>query len=426
MGIRFYNARILSFEENGKIIEGELWTEKDRISYIGEAVQEAQGDFTREIDLKGNLLLPGFKDAHTHSAMTFLRSYADDLPLLEWLEKQVFPMEGKLTAEDIYLFSKLAVLEYLSSGITACFDMYFHPEEMAKLAVDTGFRVVLLSGLSNFNSSLQELEECYRKYNHFHPLVSYQLGFHAEYTTSKPLLEGIAKLARDFQAPVFTHNSETKGEVEGCLSRYGMTPTALMDSLGMLQYGGGGYHCVEMTDGDLDIFQKRGMTVITNPASNMKLASGVPRTADILARGIPMAIGTDGPASNNCLDMFREMFLVTGLSKLREKDAAAVPAEEVLRMACVNGARCMGLSNCDSLSVGKQADLVVLDLHRPNMQPLNGIVKNIVYSGSKENVALTMVNGRILYEKGEFFIGEDPEELYRKVNRRLAELKQSS
>ena len=396
MGIRFYNARILSFEENGKIIEGELWTEKDRISYIGEAVQEAQGDFTREIDLKGNLLLPGFKDAHTHSAMTFLRSYADDLPLLEWLEKQVFPMEGKLTAEDIYLFSKLAVLEYLSSGITACFDMYFHPEEMAKLAVDTGFRVVLLSGLSNFNSSLQELEECYRKYNHFHPLVSYQLGFHAEYTTSKPLLEGIAKLAREFQAPVFTHNSETKGEVEGCLSRYGMTPTALMDSLGMLQYGGGGYHCVEMTDGDLDIFQKRGMTVITNPASNMKLASGVPRTADILARGIPMAIGTDGPASNNCLDMFREMFLVTGLS------------------------------NCDSLTVGKQADLVVLDLHRPNMQPLNGIVKNIVYSGSKENVALTMVNGRILYEKGEFFIGEDPEELYRKVNRRLTELKQSS
>ena len=111
MGIRFYNARILSFEENGKIIEGELWTEKDRISYIGEAVQDAQGDFTREIDLKGNLLLPGFKDAHTHSAMTFLRSYADDLPLLEWLEKQVFPMEGKLTAEDIYLFSKLAVLE---------------------------------------------------------------------------------------------------------------------------------------------------------------------------------------------------------------------------------------------------------------------------------------------------------------------------
>ena len=139
-----------------------------------------------------------------------------------------------------------------------------------------------------------------------------------------------------------------------------------------------------------------------------------------------MAIGTDGPASNNCLDMFREMFLVTGLSKLREKDAAAVPAEEVLRMACVNGARCMGLSNCDSLSVGKQADLVVLDLHRPNMQPLNGIVKNIVYSGSKENVALTMVNGRILYEKGEFFIGEDPEELYQKVNRRLTELKQSS
>ena len=423
MGIRFYNARILTMQDNMEIIEGELWTEKERISYIGPQRKDIQASFEREIDLKGNLILPGFKDAHTHSAMTFLRSYADDLPLWDWLSKQVFPMEAKLRGEDIYSFSKLAILEYLSSGITACFDMYFHPEEMARLAVDTGFRTVLVPGLNDFNFSLEEMRDCYQKYNAFHPLVSYQLGFHAEYTTSKALIEGLAKISEEFKAPVFTHNSETKGEVAGCLERYGMTPTALMDALGMLNYGGGGYHCVYLSDEDMDIFKKRGMTVVSNPGSNMKLASGVPRTAELLKRGIPMAIGTDGAASNNCLDMFREMFLVTGLAKLREEDASVVSAEEVLKMACVNGAHCMGLKDADCLSEGKLADLCVLDLHQPNMQPVNSIVKNIVYSGSKQNVELTMVNGKILYEKGKFFIGEDPEEIYVKANRRMQELK---
>lgn len=423
MSIRFYNARILPMRENMDIMEGELWTDRERISYIGPERKESAVLFEREVDLHGNLILPGFKNAHTHSAMTFLRSYADDLPLLDWLQKQVFPMEAKLTGEDIYLFSKLAILEYLSSGITSCFDMYFHPEVMARLAVDTGFRTVLLSGLSNFNFSLEEMREAYQKFNAYHPLVSYQLGFHAEYTTSKELLEGIARMAQEFKAPVFTHNSETKGEVDGCMERYGMPPTALMDSLGMLDYGGGGYHCVYMSDEDLDIFKKRGMTVVTNPGSNTKLASGVPRTVEILKKGIPMAIGTDGAASNNCLDMFREMFLVTGLAKLREEDASVVTAEEVLQMACVNGARCMGLKDADCLSEGKLADLFVLDLHQPNMQPVNSIVKNIVYSGSKQNVALTMVNGKILYERGAYFIGESPEEIYEKANRRMQELK---
>ena len=167
----------------------------------------------------------------------------------------------------------------------------------------------------------------------------------------------------------------------------------------------------------MDIFEKHKLSVVTNPASNMKLASGIAPIARLMERGINLAIGTDGPASNNCLDMFREMFLVTGLAKLREKDAAAVDADEVLHMATVGGAKAMGLRECDTLKAGKLADLIMIDLHQPNMQPLNNISKNLVYSGSKQNVILTMVNGKILYESGEFRIGDKPEEIYDWANR---------
>lgn len=415
MNTRFYDARILTMDGTMEVVRGEVWVEGNRITHIGPG-KGRPPVWDREIDAKGNLIMPGFKNAHTHSAMTFLRSYADDLPLLEWLNKQVFPMEAKLTQEDVYWLSKLAIMEYLTSGITANFDMYFHPEMIAKASVECGFRTVMVSGLNDFVSSVEELEENYVKYNQYHELIRYCLGFHAEYTTSEELLKGVAALAKKYQAPVYTHNSETLAEVEGCIERHGMTPTAYLDSLGMFGHGGGGYHCVHMTDEDLDIFRDRGMTVVTNPGSNVKLASGIARITDMMDKGINLAIGTDGPASNNCLDMFREMFLVTGLGKIRENDAAAVPADKVLTMAACGGARAMGLADCDCLAVGKLADLVMIDLQQPNMQPINNLVKNLVYSGSKQNVRLTMVNGRVLYEKGKFAIGVEPKLVYEKAN----------
>lgn len=433
MNYRFYNAKILTMETTD-IVQGELWVQDDKILYVGEggdaavicrslSIESILWD--REIDCNGNLLMPGFKDAHTHSAMTFLRSFADDLPLQDWLFKKVFPMEDKLDGEMIYHLTKLAVLEYLTSGITSIFDMYLTPETTAKACVEMGMRCVQVSGASgqeDFEDSLAKMEERYHTLNELDPLHSYFIGFHAEYTCSRALLEKVAAMAHKYQAPVFTHLAETKSEVDGCIERHGMTPTKLFDSLGIFDYGGGGYHCVWMNEEDLDIFVKRGLTAVTNPGSNTKLASGIAPISDFLRKGINVAIGTDGPASNNCLDMFREMFLVTGLAKLREQDAAAVDALEVLKMATVNGAKAMNLPDTDVLAAGKQADLIMIDLQKPNMQPLNNIAKNLVYSGSKQNVKMTMIRGRILYENGQFAKEIDEEEIYRKANEIITDL----
>ena len=167
-----------------------------------------------------------------------------------------------------------------------------------------------------------------------------------------------------------------------------------------------------MSDEDIEIFKKRGLWAVLNPASNLKLASGIAPVKRFLDEGINLALGTDGAGSNNALDMFREMYLTSVLAKYRERDASAVDALSVLKMACVGGARAIGLDDCDAIAVGKKADLAVIDLHKPNMRPINNIAKNIVYSGSKDNVRLTMVNGRVLYENGEFFIGEDAGRIY--------------
>ena len=430
MNYRFYNARILTMETD-RLITGELWVQDGKILYVGDGsdtdgvcaggqgAEDGQSRWDREIDCEGNLLMPGFKNAHTHSGMTLLRSYADDLPLQDWLFKQVFPIEDKMDGEMIYHLTKLAVLEYLTSGITSIFDMYLTPETTAKACVDMGMRCVQVSGTSgqtDFEPSLKLLEQRYQALNHDDPLLSYFIGFHAEYTCSRELMERVAQIAHKYKAPVYTHLAETKAEVEGCRERHGMSPAKLLDTIGMFDYGGGGYHCVWMDEEDMEIFRRRGLSVVTNPGSNTKLASGIAPISAYLKKGINVAIGTDGPASNNCLDMFREMFLVTGLAKLREEDASAVDAWEVLKMATVNGAKAMYLPDTDVLAPGKAADIIMIDLHQPNMQPINNIPKNLVYSGSKQNVKMTMIQGRILYENGIFTDAYDVEEIYRKAN----------
>lgn len=428
MNTKFENARLLMPDQGHsfKVVKGTLATSGDRIVFAGsdeefslyekESGEEAL-KIDETIDCRNNLLMPGFKNAHTHTAMTFLRSYADDLPLQDWLTKQVFPKEALLKEEDIYWLDLLGIMEYLTSGITANFDMYFYPRTIAKASLDAGFRTVQTSSFNNFGGSPESLEDDFNYINNMgSDLVSFILGFHAEYTTSMDRMESLAALADKYKSPVYLHNSETRREVDECLERWGKTPTELMESLGMYEYGGGSFHAVWLNDNDYRIMKEHKLYAVTNPCSNAKLASGICDLKRFIQDGIGLAIGTDGPASNNALDFFREMYLAAVLQKLKYMDAAAVPADEILYAALSGGAHAMGLDDCDSLYPGNKADLVMIDMARPDMQPENNIVKNLVYAGSKDDVRLTMVNGKILYRDGEFFLPYSPEEIYARAN----------
>lgn len=410
----FKNARILTMEEGKPLFIGCLSVDETKIAYVGE--ETPKGSFDRVIDCQGNLLIPGFKNAHSHSAMVFMRSFADDLPLQAWLDTKVIPLEKKLEPGDEYWLSMLAFLEYLTSGITSCFDMYYSNDEMAEASKDAGFRTVILGTPRGTLPSVDAMKEEYSKLNSFDPLVSYQLGFHAEYSSSEDVLRRLSELSHYLKAPVSAHNSETAQEVLSCKSRHnGLSPTEYMDSLGLLDHGGCGFHFIHVNDHDISLFQKHGCSAVTCPGSNAKLADGIAPLEDIVTNKINLAIGTDGPASNNGLDFFHEMSLSILLQKLKTGRAEAFSPSLVLKAATVGGAKAMGLSNCLYLKTGQQADLVMIDLERPNMRPLINIPNNLVYSGAKDDVALTMVAGKILYEKGAFFLPLEASSIYEKA-----------
>ena len=420
MKTRLYNARILTMVPGEDIFEGEVHVDGSRITYVGPKTENKV--FDKEIDCEKNLLLPGFKNAHAHSGMTAFRSLADDLNLQDWLNNEIFPREAKMTGEDIYWLSKLAFLEYLTSGITAIADMYLTPETILTAADDFGMRCQIVSGLNKFGPTLEVLERRYNELNGKSELAGFLMGVHAEYTCDKALLESVSELIHKYKAPLYVHMSETKTEHEECIERYGMTPMALFESLGLWDFGGGIYHGVWCSDEDMDIMKKHGLRVVTNPGSNAKLASGIAPITKYLEKGIEVAIGTDGPSSNNCLDFFREMFLTTALAKLRDNDPKAVDAMEVLKMACVNGAHAMEIEDDDALACGKLADIIMIDLKQPNMQPILNIAKNVVYSGSKTNIKMTMINGKVLYMNGSF-TEADVESIYENCARISEKLK---
>ena len=414
MKILFKNARILKMTEE-PIFVGDVIVENNKIKYVGPSKKHDE-KFDREIDCEKNLLMPGFKNAHAHSAMSFLRSHADDLSLHDWLFNCVFPYEALLTEEDVYWLSQLSFLEYLTSGITAAFDQYYFPKSIAKAAEDFGMRELLLFTQSETSKiSREDLGNLYEQ-NSEDSLVNYCFGFHAEYTVDPTELETIAEFVHKYKAPFYTHLAETAQEVSECKERRdGMTPAEFIDSKGLWDYGGGAYHCCYMTKHDMQIFKDRDLTVVSCPGSNAKLASGIAEIETMRKMSIEMALGTDGPASNNALDMFREMFLVAGLQKLTCKDPVATPAREILKMATIGSAHAMNLKNSDILEEGKFADIIMIDLNRPNMQPINDIANNLVFSGSKENVKMTMINGKILYENGEFHTKYSTKTIYDKV-----------
>ena len=417
---RFFNAKIAQFNPEPSLIDGEVWIENDTILYAGPKKDTADLVFDTEKNCCGDLLLPGFKNAHAHTAMVFLRSHADDLPLEAWLTQQVFPYEELLTPEDSYTLVQLGILEYVSSGITCACEMYYHRDAIVQACLDTGFRMSLSCG----GGTGKFAEEEYKKYSKIHPLITYHLGSHAPYTESDENLHDIAELCKQYREPFFIHLHETEKEINDSLQLYGCRPLARLEKMGAFTYGGTGYHLVHCNDEDYSVLQRNRMFAVTCPSSNCKLASGIAPVCKMMEKGIPVAIGTDGAASNNSLDMFKEMFLVSALQKV-SYGIDVCPAKDVLKMACSTGADSMHLRDCNDLAAGKQADLILINLHEPNMQPINNILSNLVYAGNKKNIRLTMIAGKVVYENGEYYTGTDPEEIYIKSNAIIRRMEQS-
>lgn len=425
MSIKFKNACII--DKNFEILRSyDLVVEKNRIKSISPSTDIDDNEHERVIECNHNFLIPGFKNAHAHNAMVFARSLTDDVPLNVWLNEKIFPLEAKLTEEDVYYFTILGIMENLTSGITACADMYKCYYAMAEAYFHTGFRVNLVDSIMHFDKKIAP-EEYYEVFNNYKGdngnLIKYTFALHAEYTNNETTFKLMSDLIHKYKTPFFSHNSETRKEVEECKERWGgLTPTEVHEKYGLYDYGGGGYHCIYLSDNDIEIFKKHKLYVVTNAASNLKLASGIAPIKKYIDAGIKIAIGTDGPASNNTIDMFREMLLISYLSKYVENDPSSLNTRQIVDMTTANSAACLGEPDTDSLEVGKKADIVLIDVETPSMQPKNDFINNLVYACGKPNVKITMVDGKILYEDGKYFINEDAHYIYKKCNELLKNL----
>ena len=406
----FRNARILTMA-NDKVINGDLVVDNNHIAYIGNDPKDF-APFDRIIECDNKVLMPGFKNAHAHSAMVFLRDVPENVTLQEWLFDYVFPREKRLIPSDVYHLNKVAYLEYLEGGITFCFEHYFFPRESAKAAKEIGMRTLLLEtcSLGDTETSLEELKEDNKFNDEKDGLVRMLVAFHAEYTLDDELLKGVKEAINLFKTPFYTHISETQKEVDECYERHQKTPLKYLFDQGLFKYGGGGFHCVHYTDEEIKICKDNHLNIVSCPGSNKKLGSGSAPLAKFLENNINVALGTDGPASNYALDMFLEMQLAAEQNK-------SIPPYEILKMATVNASKAMGLDNADVLAVGKYADIVMLDVKD------NDVIPYIVYKGGKKDVKLTMINGQILYENGHYNLKEDIDVINQRaeeISRRLA------
>lgn len=414
------NARILSMVDEN-ITFGHVIVNNNIIEDIVTSLPDEKA-FDKVVDCKNNLLMPGFKNAHAHSAMTFLRSVADDSNLHDWLFNEIFPREENLHDGCIGELTKVAILEYLTSGITACSDMYFYLEEFKNACDTIGFRSTSIGLFNSKSRPAEYIKNCYFNWKKT-GVSDLAVGMHSEYTATDDMYENTKNLLKETGSKFYVHLCETYDEVKGCYDRHGVSPVQWFNKLGFFDNGGAIYHGVYLSNEDIKILKEKDITVVSCPASNMKLASGVAEIKKLLDSNVRIALGTDGAASNNGLDMFREMYLVTGLQKLINKDPVSIPAFEVLKMATVNGAIAMGYDNAKYLVKNQLADIIMIDMSRPSMQPENNIISNLVYAGEKDVVKMTMIDGKILYMDGEFYINENINEIYKKAQQITDELK---
>jgi 5-methylthioadenosine/S-adenosylhomocysteine deaminase len=406
------NARwVVPVEPAGAVLERHaVAVQAGRIEAVLPSAQAAERypDYAR-IDLPGHALMPGLVNAHTHAAMALMRGIADDLPLMRWLEEHVWPVEAKhVSAEFVKDGTLLACAEMLRGGVTCFNDMYYFPEAALEAALQAGMRAALGLIVIEFPSAYATDAQAYlaqglalRDRWREHPLVSFCLAPHAPYTVSDATFRKVAQLAAELELPVHVHVHETAGEVERSVAEHGARPLERLAGLGLLGPGLIAVHAVHLTPAEIALLARHSASVAHCPSSNLKLASGMAPVAPLLAAGVNVALGTDGAASNNRLDMFEEMRLAALLAKAAAGDAEAMPAHAALRAATLGGAMALGAeARLGSIEAGKAADLVAVALDDVALQPVYDVVSHLVYACGREHVTDVWVGGeRVLRDR---------------------------
>lgn len=408
MTLLFSHATVLPMTDSGpRSFAGWVGVVGNRVALVTASKHDA-AEFRashpelREIDCRGRLVMPGLVNTHCHAAMTLQRSYADDIPLMTWLNDYIWPFEARQTPDDVALGMTLGIVEMLLGGVTSFVDMYYFENRCVEVAERMGIRAVL--GCNYFDTNL---EEVFRQVERAVGLAASGSGRvrvavapHSPYTVSPENLVRGKELADRYGLGLMTHIAETRDEIRIVRERYGCTPVEHLDSLGLLDRRCIGAHCIHVTDSDIGTLAARGVTVSHNPQSNMKISSGVAPVERMRAAGALVTVATDGTCSNNDLDLWEELRTAAFLQKSATGDPTALPAWETLRMATANGARAMGCADGELgvLREGALADLIVVDLQKPHLQPIHDVVSNLVYCGKAADVDTVVVDGRIVVE----------------------------
>ena len=423
LDILIKNARIITMDDATPVIDsGVIGVKNGKIQFVlpsetfrdftSQAECSLYTDVKRVIDAKQNIVMPGLINTHAHAAMCIMRGYADDYALNEWLHNKIFPVEARLNEQAIRAGVRLAAAEMLASGTTSFSDMYFCEPAAAEVVAETGIRASLANPVMALSDDYEfekdraviETRSLIKNFHHAeNDRIRADAAIHAEYTSSPEIWRKVSDIAKENDIILQIHVSETQKEHEECIRRYGMTPVAVLNKNGVFDNKTIAAHCVWVTEDDMDILAEKGVSVSHNPVSNLKLASGIANIRAMLKHGINITLGTDGCASNNSHDLFEELKLCPLLAKGTGFDPSAVPAYEALKAATVNGARAQGRSGqTGMLKEGYEADLIMIDTNKPKLQPVYDPIGSVVYSADGNDVILTMVQGRILYENGEW------------------------
>jgi 5-methylthioadenosine/S-adenosylhomocysteine deaminase len=423
------DCAILPMNGRETIEKGLIAIKGDKIGYVGRFSEAPKIKAEKIIEGCGKVAIPGLVNCHTHVAMTLFRGIGEDQDLNKWLNETIWPLEAKLKPRDVYDGALLGCLEMIKSGVTCFADMYFHEDMVAKAVKESGLRAVLAPGILEAGSPergeklLKEAIEFAEKHRGAADgRISVRLGPHAIYTCSSSLLKKVREAASSLNAGIHVHLAESKEMVKLAKVKYGLTEVELLESIGFLKPDVLAAHCICLSERERQIMAKHDVKVAYNPVANMKIAQGIPKIKDLMDLGVTVGIGTDGPASNNAIDMLKDVKFAALLQKVHYMDPTVMPAYQVVRMATVNGAKALGLeANVGSLEAGKKADIVLINFEKPHLTPRHDIYANIVYSACGSDVETVIVNGAILME-GREVKTLDEEDVMRRASRTALDL----